>query len=222
MVGLVLLTLVVATIGVGSVIVFVRTKRQFNVGLVVAAAAAVLVIGWIVVATRLAAADIEESRIEGTERIGQLGKARILAEQARTDETLQLIAHGDITASEESFYGRIEGLGKLIGPGPSATADGIAKWSASHRKQVDAYLGGDYPAAVAQAIGADPGASAAQFAVVESSLRDQIEQTRATLRDRVSAAGARLAWSPAGTIALMVVAVVAAVIGLWPRLKEFL
>ncbi|HEX7426183.1 MAG TPA: hypothetical protein VF328_04175, partial [Mycobacterium sp.] len=162
------------------------------------------------------------SRIEGTERIGQLGKARILAEQARTDETLQLIAHGDITASEESFYGRIEGLGKLIGPGPSATADGIAKWSASHRKQVDAYLGGDYPAAVAQAIGADPGASAAQFAVVESSLRDQIEQTRATLRDRVSAAGARLAWSPAGTIALMVVAVVAAVVGLWPRLKEFL
>ena len=222
MVGLVLLTLVVATIGVGSVIVFVRTKRQFNVGLVVAAAAAVLVIGWIVVATRLAAADIEESRIEGTERIGQLGKARILAEQARTDETLQLIAHGDITASDESFYGRIEGLGKLIGPGPSATADGIAKWSASHRKQVDAYLGGDYPAAVAQAIGADPGASAAQFAVVESSLRDQIEQTRATLRDRVSAAGARLAWSPAGTIALMVVAVVAAVVGLWPRLKEFL
>ena len=87
---------------------------------------------------------------------------------------------------------------------------------------MDAYLGGDYPAAVAQAIGADPGASAAQFAVVESSLRDQIEQTRATLRDRVSAAGARLAWSPAGTIALMVVAVVAAVVGLWPRLKEFL
>ena len=99
-VALVLLVLVLATIGVGSVIVFARTNRQFNIGLVVAAAAVLLVIVWIVVATRLAAGDIEHSRTEGTARFGQLAKARILAEQARTDETLQLIARGDITASE--------------------------------------------------------------------------------------------------------------------------
>jgi hypothetical protein len=221
-VGLVLVVLVLAAIGIGSVMVFARTNRQFNIGLVVAAAAALLVIGWIVVATRLAAGNIDYSRTEGTARIGQLAKARILADQARTDETLQLIARGDITASEKSFHGHIDDLGTLVGTGPSAARDGVAKWTASHRKQVEAYLGGDYPGAVAQAIGTDPGASAAQFAVVESSLRDEIEQTRATLRDRVSAAGARLAWSPTGTLALMVVAAAAAVVGLWPRLKEFL
>ena len=95
-----LLVLVLAAIGVGSVIVYARTNRQFNIGLVVAAAAVLLVIVWIVVATRLAAGNIEHSRTEGTARFGQLAKARILAEQARTDETLQLIARGDITASE--------------------------------------------------------------------------------------------------------------------------
>jgi hypothetical protein len=220
--GLVLLALVLATIGVGSVLVYARTNRQFNVGLVVATAAALLAIAWIVVATRLAAGHIEHSRTEGTARFGQLAKARILAEQARTDETLQLIEHGDIVAGEASFNGHIGDLGKLIGTGPSAAADGVAKWTASHRKQVEAYLGGDYPAAVAQAIGTDPGGSAAQFAAVESSLRDGIEHTRATLRDRVSTASARLAWSPAGTLVLMVVAAAAAVVGLWPRLKEFL
>ena len=220
-VGLVLLGLVLATIGVGSVIVYARTNRQFNMGLVVAAAAVLLAIVWIVIATRLAAGNIEHSRTEGTARFGQLAKARILAEQARTDETLQLIARGDITASERSFDGHIDELGTLLGTGPSAAADGVMKWTASHRKQVEAYLG-DYPAAVAQAIGTDPDASAAQFAVVESSLRNEIEQTRATLRDRVSAAGARLAWSPTGTLVLMVVAAAAAVVGLWPRLKEFL
>ena len=220
-VGLVLLGLVLATIGVGSVIVYARTNRQFNMGLVVAAAAVLLAIVWIVIATRLAAGNIEHSRTEGTARFGQLAKARILAEQARTDETLQLIARGDITASERSFDGHIGELGTLLGTGPSAAADGVMKWTASHRKQVEAYLG-DYPAAVAQAIGTDPDASAAQFAVVESSLRNEIEQTRATLRDRVSAAGARLAWSPTGTLVLMVVAAAAAVVGLWPRLKEFL
>jgi hypothetical protein len=221
-VGLVLLVLVLVAIGVGSVTLSRRTNRQFNLGLVVAAAVVVLVIGWIVVATRLAAGAIEESRTEGTAMFGQLAKARILAQQARTDEILQLIAHGDVTAGEESFKARINDLGTLLGTEPSAAADGVAKWTASHRKQVEFYLGGDYPAAVTQAIGTDPGASAAQFGIVESSLRDEIEQTRVTLRDRVSAAGAWLAWSPTGTLVLMAVAAAAAIGGLWPRLKEFL
>ena len=217
-----LLVLVLAAIGVGSAIVYARTNRLFNVGLVVAAAAVLLVIVWIVVATRLAADNIEHSRTEGTARFGQLAKARILAEQARTDETLQLIARGDITASEASFDGHVDELGTLLDTAPSATADGVMNWTASHRKQVEAYLGGDYPAAVAQAVGPGPDASAAQFAVVESGLREEIEHSRATLRDGVSAAAARLAWSPTGTLVLMVVAAAAAVVGLWPRLKEFL
>jgi hypothetical protein len=155
-------------------------------------------------------------------RFDQLAQARILAQKARTDETVELIARGDITASEESFNRHIDELGKQLGTAPSATVDGVRKWAASHRKQVQVYLSGDYPAAVAQAIGPDPAASAAQFASVEAGLRDEIEQTRATLRDRVAAAGSILAWSPTGTLVLMVLAATAAVIGLWPRLKEFL
>ena len=220
--GFVVLGLVLAAIAVGSVIVYARTNRQFNVGLVVAAAVVLVTIGWMLVATRLAAADIEHSRADGTARFEQLANARFLAEQARTDETLQLIARGDITAGEESFNRDIDELGKLLNTGPPAAADAIVKWAASHRTQVEAYQRGDYFAAVAQAIGTDPGASAAQFTIVESSLHDAIEQTRATLRDRVSAAGVALSLSPTGTLVLMVVAAAAAVIGLWPRLKEFL
>jgi hypothetical protein len=221
-VTLVLLGLVLTTIVAGSVIVFSRTNRQFNVGLVVAAAAVLLVIAWIVVATRSAADSIEHSRTEAAARFGMLGKARILAEQARTDETLELIARGDITAGEASFNGHIRDLGELLDPEPSAAADNVAKWTAGHRKQVQAYNSGDYRGAVAQSIGTDPDGSAAQFALVESSLRNEIEDTRATLRDHVSTAGAWLAWSPMGSLVLMVVAAAAAAVGLWPRLKEFL
>jgi hypothetical protein len=221
-VGLVLLVLVLVAIGVGSVVLFRRTNRQFNMGLVVAAAVVLVVIAWIIVATSLAGASIEDSRTEGTERFGQLAKARILAQQARTDETLQLIARGDITAGEKSFNDHIDELRTQLGTEPSATADGVAKWIDGHSKQVEAYERGDYPAAVAQAIGADPGSSATHFAAVEASLRNEIEQTRATLRDRVSAAGAFLVLSPTGTLVLMVVAAAASVVGLWPRLKEFL
>jgi hypothetical protein len=222
MVALVLLVVVLVVISVGSVILTRRTNRQFNIGLVVAAAVVLVVIGWIVVATRLAASAIEDSRTEGTARFEQLARARILAQQARTDETLQLIERGDITAGEKSFTGHIDDLRTLLGTEPSAAADGVAKWTESHRKQVEIYLSGDYLGAVVQAIGTEPDGSAAQFAAVERSLRDEIERTRSTLRDRVSAAGAWLAWSPTGTLVLMVLAAAAAVVGLWPRLKEFL
>jgi hypothetical protein len=221
-VSLVPLVVVLAVIGIGSAVVSARTNRRFNVGLLAAAALVLLVIGWIVVATSLAASDIERSRTEGTARFEKLAMARILAQQARTDETLQLIARGDITVSEKSFGGHMNALVTQLGAGRSAVGDTVTQWTESHHKQVKAYEGGDYPAAIAQAVGADPDASAARFAAVESALRDGIAQARATLRDRVSAAGDRLGWSPTGTLVLMVVAAAAAVVGLWPRLKEFL
>jgi len=220
-VSLVLLGLTLAAICAGSAILVSRTNRQFNLGLLAAAILVLVVGGWILVATRLAAADIEQGRIEGTAMFRQLAQARILAEKARTDETLELIAHGDITESEKSFYSHIDELSSRLGPGASAATQAVSNWTASHRKGVDAYNTGDYIAAVEQAIGPDPDASAAQFALVESGLRDAIEHSRATLRDRVSAAGKWLSWSPTGTLTLMVVAATAAVAGLWPRLKEF-
>ena len=221
-VGLALLAVVLAAIATGSVIMFRRTNRTLNVGLLAAAVTCLLVIGCIVGGVRLAASDIERGRTEGTARFGQLAEARILAQQARTDETLQLITRGDITASEKSFFGHIDDLVARIGtasPGASAAVD---EWVASHRRQVEAYRAGDYPGAVAQALGIDLGASGAQFGVVESSLRDAIEQSRATMRSHVADAGRYLAWTPAATLALMTLAAAAAVVGLWPRLREFL
>lgn len=221
-VGLVLLAMVLVVIAAGSLILIGRTNRQFNRGLVGAAVVVVLVIAWIVVANRFAASSIEQSRTDGTAKFEKLANARVIAQKARTDETLQLISRGDVTAGEKAFNDHIGQLSALLDEGPVAAADGVLNWTASHRKQVELYQGGDYPAAVVQAIGGDPGGSAAQFAAVESSLSDAIEQTRATLRDDVSAAGARLAWSPTGALVLMVIAAAAAVVGLWPRLKEFL
>ena len=220
--ALVLLVLALVVIAAASMVMFARTNRRFNLGLVAAAAAVLLAIIWVVTASRLAANDIDRARTENTARFEQLAQARILAQQARTDETLQLIARGDITGSEKAFHDHVDGLLAALGPGQSPATDAVRTWAASHDKQVALYLGGDYRAAVAQAIGPDPKASAAQFAVVESSLRDAIEQTRTTVRERVSTAGGFLAWSPTGTLLLTAVAACAAVAGLWPRLEEFL
>jgi hypothetical protein len=222
MLGLALLVAALAAIGFGSAIMFKRTNRQFNLGLVTAAVIVALLIICIVGAVRLAAGDIERGRTEGTERFAQLASARILALQARTDETLQLITRGDITAGEESFNGHIEDLVARIGTSSSTAADAVDKWVASHRRQVDAYRAGDYPAAVALALGTEPGTSGAQFAVVENTLRDAIHQARATMRDHVADAGRYLVWLPTAAVVLMTAAAAATVVGLWPRLREFL
>jgi hypothetical protein len=220
--GFVLLGVTLVAIGVGSVLMRVRTNRVFNVGLVVAAIAVVLAAGWVLVVTRLASSHIEQARSVEADRFGRLTEARIVALQARTVETLQLIARGDPAAGETSFFGHIDELETLLKDGPRTAQDGVSQWIAGHGDQIRLYLSGDYPAAVAHAIGAEPGTSSAAFAVVESSLRDEIEKSRATMREHVASAGSFLAWSPAGTLALMAVAATATVIGLWPRLKEFL
>ncbi|KAA0098189.1 hypothetical protein CIW49_14225 [Mycolicibacterium sp. P1-18] len=220
LVGLVLLALVLVLVVVGSRMLVTRTNRQFNRGLIATAVAVALVIGWIGVANAFAAHSIELSRRDGTQRFEELANARVLAQKARTEETLQLISRGDITAGEKSYGDRIDELTALVED--EAAAGSVAAWRASHGRQVELYRSGDYAGALTQAIGPDQNASAALFAAVETSLNDAIEETRTTLRDDVDAAGTRLSWSPTGTLVLMVVAAAAAVVGLWPRLKEFL
>ncbi len=220
--ALMLVGIAIVAVGFGSVILVGRTNRQFNLGLVIAAAVMVLVLMWTGVATWLAATRIEQSRSAGTATLARLGNARIVAEKARTDETLELISRTDIAPGETTFTGHLQELSALLEPGPVVAANAVTEWAAAHRRQVAAYTSGDYLGAVKQAIGDQPDGSAQQFALVESSLGNEIEGTRTVLRERVTAAGASLAWSPTGTLALSVVAAVTAGAGLWPRLKEFL
>ncbi|WNG88567.1 hypothetical protein C6A87_004830 [Mycobacterium sp. ITM-2016-00317] len=221
-IGLLLWAATLVVIGAGSAVLSRRTHRVFNVGLVVAAAIVLVVMGGVVGAVRLAGDDIARARSEGTARFGALSEARILAQQARTEETLQLITRGDITAGETAFYGRIDELLALAGGEVPAVTEAVDSWVDSHRRQVEAYRAGDYPAAVDQALGIDRRASGAQFALVESALRDAIEQARGTMRGYVAGAARYLGWTPTAVLGSTIAVIAVAVAGLWPRLKEFL
>lgn len=220
--SLALLFVALAGIAIGSVVVYGRTNRQFNLGLVVSALLIVVVAVWMVVATQLAAGAIEKSREEGTREFEQLANARILAQQARTEETLLLITRGDATKGETAFQDLVEKLRGRVHGISEDVLNAVGSWVASHDVQIQAYRGGDYETAEQQAIGADPNSSAAHFANTDAALRAEIETTRAQLREDVSSAGTWLTFSPTGALVLMVLAAAAAVVGLWPRLKEFL
>ncbi len=220
--GLALLGLVVLEVVAASLLLLRRTNRQVNVGLVVAAGFIVLAGLSLVVAMRLAADDIDRGNAAGTHRFERLANARILAQQARTVETLELIERGDITSLEQEYTGHISGLVTELESGPQSAAEAVHRWTASHDKQVRAYRDGDFATAMAQAIGTDPDASPAQFSVVETGLRAETEHTRTVMRAAVSSAGAALEWAPAAVAVSVALAAAAVIAGMWPRLKEFL
>ncbi|MFQ6395387.1 hypothetical protein ACLMAJ_18210 [Nocardia sp. KC 131] len=211
--------------GVGSAVLLRRTNRRMNLGVAACAGATAVVLLWSVIATLVAATDVDTGKSGASTRFETLAQARILAQQARSDETLQLITRGDITAGEADFAEHTAALGdrlaSTIGP-DSAAAQALSKWRTGHGRQKDAYEAANYPAAVAQAIGSAPDNSATRFADLDGALRDELAQVRKELRDGVDSAGGSLAFSPSGTLLLMVVAASAVTVGSWSRLKEFL
>ncbi|MCM6773096.1 hypothetical protein NDR87_04405 [Nocardia sp. CDC159] len=202
-----------------------RTNRRFNLGLVVAGGAAALAVLWIVVAAVIARGAIDTGTRGPTARGENLAQARILAQQARTDETLQLITNGDITDIENDFAAKTSLLGAALeqaGSPESPVHQQFSQWMSGHRNQLDNYRAADYQAAVRQAIGPGPESSAGRFADLDAALRNDLTATRAELRQQIGSAGAAWFGAAAGTLVLMVIAAAGVVAGLWPRLKEFL
>ncbi|MEV4123853.1 hypothetical protein [Nocardia sp. NPDC049707] len=222
---IVLLILVLISCGVGTFVLLRRTNRRMNLGVVAAAGATALALLWVVAGTIVAATALDTGKSGATSRFETLTQARILAQQARTDETLELITRGDITSGETDYRRHTtelaDRLATVTGP-DSAASRSVLGWTAGHARQREAYEAANYPAAVAQAIGTGADSSAILFAHLDQLLRDNLIQERGALRDGIDSAGATLTLSPAGTLVLMFGAAVSTVTGVWPRLKEFL
>lgn len=222
---IVLLLVVLAACAVGSVVLLRRTNRLVNAGVALAAAAALLAVLWSVGATLTAAHLLDTGDSGAGARVENLAGARILAQQARTDETLALITRGDITAPEAAFQTHTTDLEQRLtaaGAADSEAGRALTNWTAGHNAQRTAYEKADYTGAVTQAIGTAPDSSATSFARLDHELRDALAQARTDLRDGVDAAGTTFTLSPFGTLVLLLAAAGAVITGLWPRIKEFL
>ncbi|MGV9675023.1 hypothetical protein ACWDSJ_07070 [Nocardia sp. NPDC003482] len=223
--ALVLLVLVIGGAVAVSRVLLRRTNRRVNLGLVAAAGAAVLALLWFVVATVVADNAVDGAPHGPTARGENLSQARILAQRARTDETLELITRGDPTESEQAFTADTDRLSATLDRATTADSPArrqLSQWLAGHRAQLERYNSADYPAALNQAIGDGPDSSARRFTDLDTSLRDGLAATRAELRRQIGGAGTAWFGAAPGTLVLMVFAATGIAAGLWPRLKEFL
>ncbi|WP_297614127.1 hypothetical protein [Nocardia sp.] len=219
-----LLVLLIA-LTAGSVVLLRRTNRRFNLGVVTAAVATVVALVWIGAASIAATSVIDTGSKGATVRFETLARARILAQQARTEETMQLITRSDIDTSEGVFTTKTTELRNqllTVVTAESPAAQTFSSWQDGHHTQLASNRSNDYSAAVRQAIGTSPDGSAFRFGALDDSLRAELDTTRQQVRDGVDAAGDAFLLSPIGTLALLLVAAGSVAAGVWPRLQEFL
>src|SRR5439155_23381430 len=186
-----------------------RTRRTFNVGLVGATLAVLAMVVWTGVAWLAGTSHLTASDRDGSAQVELLAKARIAALQARADEALTLVAHGNGAGFEKDFATQMQGLagagsarGLLDRAGDNATdpvvraeisaaiAD-LNTWRTVHRTLRERDDGGQFPDAVKLAIGTEPDSAASVFNKVDGHLDKAIAVASAAFdRQATAAAGA--------------------------------
>jgi hypothetical protein len=214
-----------------------RTNRTVNPGLATAAGLLVLAVLWWVAATA-----VTDARLGGAVRHGEattaLDDARAAVLQARSNESLVLVARAGDSASDAGFTGQLarvlgtDGTGGLLatataGAGPDGAGPveevrtSAQRWQQAHRRVRELDDAGRYTDAVASAIGTDPAGSRATFERLDAALAGALDAQRSALDADAGAASGALRGLAVGPMVLALLAGVAAAAGIAIRVREY-
>jgi hypothetical protein len=214
-----------------------RTRRVFNHGLVIASAAGLVSLAWLLVALSVAGAQFSDARDHGSAPVQALARADIAALRAHADESLTLIHRSGQDAYQADFVA----VQKKLGPGrgtlltaavtaargsPAARAAASAAAAAPAWYAVDQRVralddGGNYETAVQLAIGTGPSSSGSLFRRVQARLTGGINAGQAEFASAARGGQDALAGLEAGMIVAALVMVAGCAWGLTRRLAEY-
>ena len=222
--ALIMAVIILLVLLAGTLVLSRATRRRLNLGVAVALLATVGWLGWLIVAGSSAATHLKQSNSDGSTPLSHLVAARILAQQARTDEKLYLIARGSGSANEKDFSAHGQQLTALLDQAGNPAGvdmselDAAAKtWVDGHTKMFSTGDGGNYPDAVTLSTGTLD----QQFAQLDQQLRTAVDTVRQTLRTQAQLGNSALAGLTTGILVLGALGVLAIAIGLAPRLREY-
>lgn len=223
------LTAMVAT----HVYVARRSRRRFNVGLLSGVGFLVIGLLWLLVGGLLSVNATSNAENRGAGPLRELTSARILIQQARSDETLSLVRRGDQESLEASYADATAQISALLDEyrdderkdvaedsGDDAL-DALAMWRDAHAAMLERTNAGDFNGATAIAVGDNPDGSAAAYSKLDTALVEGITDTRMTFRDDINTARVVIGYAGLGILLLGTAAAVAATIGLFPRIREY-
>ncbi|HEY8474568.1 MAG TPA: hypothetical protein VIL37_18280 [Natronosporangium sp.] len=214
-----------------------RTNRLFNLWLVLATVAAFASTLWLAGSWWSAASHLDASHRDGSAQVALLSQARITALQARSSEALTLVARGAGAEYERNFTAamtELMGEGGLLAAARDEAADGrgfesaeAAIAAANEWQQIHAEVrrldetAGDYPAAVALAIGPDEQSAGSAFERLDSALGDGITHGNQRFAAEAAQAGDALSAVAPGVGLLTALALAGIAIGIQQRLREY-
>ncbi|MFE3701010.1 hypothetical protein ACFXO7_24430, partial [Nocardia tengchongensis] len=220
---------VAALIG-AQLFLFRRWHRVLNFGLLLATVTMVALLSWTVVAGFISAVDTTHARDQGSGPTAALTESRILAQQARTAETLKLVRRDTSADYDRTYDQAIEKLRNILSgyvsdaPGAAdvkTASAALDRWRAAHQRMNDALSKGDFIGAAAVATGPGVVEATAQTDDLDRALGDGIADTRNQLRADTSHAARTLDLLGPGALVLSTAAAVLIACGLWPRLREY-
>lgn len=218
-IGLIVLTLVLVILA--QISLSRRTRRTLNVGFIGATVMVVILLGWMLVAGLISATATDRALKRGVAPLETLTTGFILAQQARSDETLSLVRRGATREYDVEFGDNTQKLGMMFADDQALT-DTLTTWRAAHARTENALSIGDFNSAVTIATGSGVVDSTAQFDTLDGMLADGIDDARTELRGNIERAKVALTGLDSGAVVLTIVGAVALSAGLVPRLREYL
>jgi hypothetical protein len=199
-----------------------------NTGSLVATLATVTLAVWLIVALSAEGAAVSHAETHGTDPLGALTEARILASQARADDELTLVTRDADPAYQSDYALVATELTHLIGQ-PSAgwssaeagaDATAISVWN-GYDQAHQTVRGDDKAGHLSDAVSVDQGRSAAAAATMDATLAGGVDSAAASFDTSVRGAESDLGGLTWVAIALMALVVIGVLAGTAPRLREY-
>ncbi|MFE3545140.1 hypothetical protein ACFXK0_19445 [Nocardia sp. NPDC059177] len=207
-----------------------RSRRFFNMGLLISTAALALTLLWTVVAGSLSAIAMINCRDQGAVPAARLAESRILVQQARSAEMVKLVRRDATGDYDRTFDVNAARLTELLDGYPddaparaevAAARAALTRWQSAHARMNDTLARGDFVGAAAVATGPSAADSTAQVDAIDRALTEASAAARDTLRSKVSQATDVLSFLGPGALVLGIAAAAGVGLGLWPRLREY-
>lgn len=221
-----------------QVLLFFKTRRVFNAGLLASTAAVLGVLLWGMMVFSMSHQDLERSHQHSQSVTDGLGQAQIASLQARGSEVLSLLAV-DSGSYEQGFSARMarlsrnDGAGGALGVARSFAKDGERRasveaavvearaWLTAHGRVSLLRDAKRYEEAVALAVGNDRAGSATAFNQLDTTLATAVALERTAFDRDIGQSQGALAGLPAGTVLLACVSAAGAARGIGQRLEEY-
>ncbi|WP_419722116.1 hypothetical protein [Rhodococcus globerulus] len=210
-----------------------HSRRRFNLGLILASIAVAAALIWLLTVGLISAITTTRALDAGAGPLHELTEARIMAQQARTVETLGLAQRDSDGDETDIFINKVSNVDAILrdlqGNGRSGVdtavltqaIDARDQWVAAHDRMALRLGVGDFTGAANIAVGSGAEDSAAEYRALDDALWEAITDSRESLRADISHASRVLSASAPGVTMLAILGVVGIAAGFWPRLREY-